>query len=98
MGSPDPSDGFNELAPGKRLGEVAPGPPQTFRLGASGRFIARRDEDDRYRLPGVDQLSVQFEPGDAGKMNVENQAVRRVRRAGFEGRLGGSEQDWRETR
>src|SRR5262245_393567 len=97
MSAQNPGDGLNEIVPGKRLGEVASGSPQTFRLTSSGRFIARGDEDDRYRLPGEDQSSVQFKPGDARKLNVEYQAVGRLRRAGFEGRFGGRERDWRET-
>src|SRR5262245_21060485 len=97
MSTQGPRDGFNEIAPGKRLGEVASGSPQTLRLIASGWFVARRDEDDRYCLPGKDQPSVEFEPGDTGKVNIENQAVGR-RRAAFKGRFGGSEQDCFETR
>src|SRR5262245_10238157 len=68
-------DGIQEISPGKRLEQVAPGPPQPLCLLTQGRFIARRDEDDRHFFAGKGQALVEFKTGHAGKMNVENQAV-----------------------
>src|SRR5262249_25424523 len=87
------ADGNQERSPGKRLGEITPG-PQHLRLFTNGWFIVCRDENDRQLVAIKGQLSVQLKAAHAGEMDVENQAVRRRRRVRFEGRFRGGECDY----
>src|SRR5882757_5273978 len=78
---------IKEFVVGKRFGEVAYG-PRFQRLDARPIIGKSRDEDDRDRMVGRDQMLLQLEPVHTRHMHVQDQAGRLLQPLGAEKLLG----------